>query len=224
MRDAQVDGHASGANRVGLRPAAKRAVGPLPGLQRGVDRPATRGRHLPARAAGESPSASAVSKAARASAHAPASSARLASLQVSRHRATLPAATGGKTLRPAREYRFAAGRLGADRCSEFDFHYPVRPMPHQQLWLLRHGEAVPHGSKDDFDRELTARGERQSAVPPGRPWPAWGSSSRPATRARSSAPARPPSWPADRSTSSRRTATPSGRASTEPRQRLARRA
>jgi len=35
-------------------------------------------------------------------------------------------------------------------------------MADQQLWLLRHGEAVPHGSKDDFDRELTPRGERQS--------------------------------------------------------------
>src|SRR5215212_2521950 len=35
-------------------------------------------------------------------------------------------------------------------------------MAHQQLWLLRHGEAVPHESKPDFDRELTARGERQS--------------------------------------------------------------
>jgi phosphohistidine phosphatase len=33
-----------------------------------------------------------------------------------------------------------------------------------QLWLLRHGEAVPHGSKPDFDRELTPRGERQSAA------------------------------------------------------------
>jgi phosphohistidine phosphatase len=32
-----------------------------------------------------------------------------------------------------------------------------------QLWLLRHGEAVPHDSRpDDSDRELTARGERQS--------------------------------------------------------------
>ena len=31
-----------------------------------------------------------------------------------------------------------------------------------QLWLLRHGEAVPHESKPDADRELTARGERQS--------------------------------------------------------------
>jgi phosphohistidine phosphatase len=37
-------------------------------------------------------------------------------------------------------------------------------MPHQQLWLLRHGEAVPHHSKSDFDRELTARGERQSVA------------------------------------------------------------
>ena len=31
-----------------------------------------------------------------------------------------------------------------------------------QLWLLRHGEAVPHDSKADDDRELTARGERQA--------------------------------------------------------------
>src|SRR5919199_6193037 len=31
-----------------------------------------------------------------------------------------------------------------------------------QLWLLRHGEAVPHGAKPDADRELTARGERQA--------------------------------------------------------------
>lgn len=31
-----------------------------------------------------------------------------------------------------------------------------------QLWLLRHGEAVPHDSKRDDDRELTARGERQA--------------------------------------------------------------
>jgi phosphohistidine phosphatase len=34
----------------------------------------------------------------------------------------------------------------------------------QQLWLLRHGEAVPHESKPDADRELTARGERQSTA------------------------------------------------------------
>ena len=31
-----------------------------------------------------------------------------------------------------------------------------------QIWLLRHGEAVPHDSKPDGDRELTARGERQA--------------------------------------------------------------
>jgi len=31
-----------------------------------------------------------------------------------------------------------------------------------QLWLLRHGEAVPHDSKPDHERELTARGERQA--------------------------------------------------------------
>lgn len=34
----------------------------------------------------------------------------------------------------------------------------------QQLWLLRHGEAVPHDSKTDAERELTARGERQSVA------------------------------------------------------------
>ena len=34
----------------------------------------------------------------------------------------------------------------------------------QQLWLLRHGEAVAHDSKPDPERELTARGERQSAA------------------------------------------------------------
>src|ERR671928_419875 len=31
-----------------------------------------------------------------------------------------------------------------------------------QLWLLRHGEAVPHDAKPDADRELTGRGERQA--------------------------------------------------------------
>ena len=36
------------------------------------------------------------------------------------------------------------------------------PVADQQLWLLRHGEAVPHDSKPDDERELTARGERQS--------------------------------------------------------------
>jgi phosphohistidine phosphatase len=35
---------------------------------------------------------------------------------------------------------------------------------HQQLWLLRHGEAVAHDAKPDFDRELTPRGERQSVA------------------------------------------------------------
>ena len=34
----------------------------------------------------------------------------------------------------------------------------------QQLWLLRHGEAVPHDSKPDAERELTARGERQAVA------------------------------------------------------------
>jgi len=32
----------------------------------------------------------------------------------------------------------------------------------QQLWMLRHGEAVPHDSKPDAERELTPRGRRQS--------------------------------------------------------------
>src|ERR671921_208059 len=32
----------------------------------------------------------------------------------------------------------------------------------KSLWLLRHGEAVPHGSRSDSDRELTPRGEQQS--------------------------------------------------------------
>ena len=30
------------------------------------------------------------------------------------------------------------------------------------LWLLRHGEAVPHGSKEDEERELTPRGAHES--------------------------------------------------------------
>ena len=34
----------------------------------------------------------------------------------------------------------------------------------QQLWFLRHGEAVPHESKSDADRELTARGGRQAVA------------------------------------------------------------
>jgi phosphohistidine phosphatase len=37
-------------------------------------------------------------------------------------------------------------------------------MAHVQLWLLRHGEAVPHESKPDAERELTPRGERQSVA------------------------------------------------------------
>jgi phosphohistidine phosphatase len=31
-------------------------------------------------------------------------------------------------------------------------------------WLLRHGEAVPHGSRPDGDRELTPKGKHQSRV------------------------------------------------------------
>ena len=30
------------------------------------------------------------------------------------------------------------------------------------VWLLRHGDAEPHGARDDFERRLTARGERQA--------------------------------------------------------------
>jgi phosphohistidine phosphatase len=30
------------------------------------------------------------------------------------------------------------------------------------LWLLRHGDAEPHGAVSDFERHLTARGEHQS--------------------------------------------------------------
>jgi phosphohistidine phosphatase len=33
-----------------------------------------------------------------------------------------------------------------------------------QLWLLRHGEAVPHDSKPDHERELTPRGRAQAEV------------------------------------------------------------
>jgi phosphohistidine phosphatase len=32
----------------------------------------------------------------------------------------------------------------------------------RQLWLLRHGEAEPHGATSDDDRRLTERGEGQS--------------------------------------------------------------
>ena len=31
-----------------------------------------------------------------------------------------------------------------------------------ELWMLRHGEAVPHDSKPDAERELTPRGEAQA--------------------------------------------------------------
>ena len=34
----------------------------------------------------------------------------------------------------------------------------------QQLWLLRHGEAEPHGARPDHDRELTDRGRDQSVA------------------------------------------------------------
>jgi phosphohistidine phosphatase len=34
----------------------------------------------------------------------------------------------------------------------------------EQLWLLRHGEAEPHGAKDDDDRRLTERGRSQARV------------------------------------------------------------
>ncbi|HEX4186964.1 MAG TPA: phosphohistidine phosphatase SixA [Solirubrobacteraceae bacterium] len=32
----------------------------------------------------------------------------------------------------------------------------------RQLWLLRHAEAEPHGSRPDSERRLTVRGERQA--------------------------------------------------------------
>ena len=34
----------------------------------------------------------------------------------------------------------------------------------KQLWLLRHGEAVPHGSRSDSERELTPHGQRQAQL------------------------------------------------------------
>jgi phosphohistidine phosphatase len=34
----------------------------------------------------------------------------------------------------------------------------------RQIWLLRHAEAEPHGTRPDSERRLTARGERQSEV------------------------------------------------------------
>ena len=33
-----------------------------------------------------------------------------------------------------------------------------------QVWMLRHGEAVPHDSKPDDERELTPRGRHQAEV------------------------------------------------------------
>jgi phosphohistidine phosphatase len=32
----------------------------------------------------------------------------------------------------------------------------------RQLWLLRHAEAEPHGSREDAERRLTGRGKRQA--------------------------------------------------------------
>lgn len=32
----------------------------------------------------------------------------------------------------------------------------------KQLWILRHGDAEPHGARPDPERELTPRGEQQS--------------------------------------------------------------
>jgi phosphohistidine phosphatase SixA len=32
----------------------------------------------------------------------------------------------------------------------------------RQLWLLRHAEAEPHGTREDSQRRLTERGERQA--------------------------------------------------------------
>lgn len=34
----------------------------------------------------------------------------------------------------------------------------------QQLWLLRHGDAEPHGARSDTDRRLTEKGEKQARV------------------------------------------------------------
>lgn len=34
----------------------------------------------------------------------------------------------------------------------------------RQLWLLRHAEAEPHGAREDSERRLTERGERQARV------------------------------------------------------------
>jgi phosphohistidine phosphatase len=34
----------------------------------------------------------------------------------------------------------------------------------RQLWLLRHADAEPHGSRPDAERQLTARGESQARI------------------------------------------------------------
>jgi phosphohistidine phosphatase len=34
----------------------------------------------------------------------------------------------------------------------------------RQLWLLRHADAEPHGTREDFERRLTERGERQARI------------------------------------------------------------
>jgi phosphohistidine phosphatase len=34
----------------------------------------------------------------------------------------------------------------------------------QQLWLLRHGDAEPHGARHDADRRLTTKGEKQARM------------------------------------------------------------
>ena len=34
----------------------------------------------------------------------------------------------------------------------------------QQLWLLRHGDAEPHGARHDAERRLTAKGEKQARM------------------------------------------------------------
>jgi phosphohistidine phosphatase len=34
----------------------------------------------------------------------------------------------------------------------------------RQLWLLRHADAEPHGTREDAERRLTARGEQQARV------------------------------------------------------------
>jgi phosphohistidine phosphatase len=34
----------------------------------------------------------------------------------------------------------------------------------RQLWLLRHADAEPHGTRSDFERRLTERGERQARL------------------------------------------------------------